>query len=213
MKAAIVGSGFVDNYIGFADELRKCDIIICADGGIKHLMNVDIPPHIIVGDFDSCDFDSVLKTGILKDSEVIRHNPVKNDTDMQLCIDLAIEKGCRELVLFAALGGRVDHELSNIFHLKYMLDNGIKGCIYSHHNRVYITNSAISIRREEGFKLSIIPLTPSAKGVTLKGLLYPLENADLSQGTSLGISNEFRDEIAEIYVEDGVLLVFVSKDN
>lgn len=213
MKAAIVGSGSVENYSVFAEEIKKCDFIICADGGIKHLINVNIPPNVFIGDLDSCNFNEIKNHPILGKTEVILHDPVKDDTDMQLCIKWALGRGYDNLNLFAALGGRIDHELSNIYNLKYILDSGAQGMIFSDTNRIYITNSHITIKREKGYKLSLIPLTEIAKGVTLKGLSYSLENADLIQGTSLGISNEFMDDYAEISVSEGLLIIIVSKDS
>ncbi len=213
MKAAIIGSGAVENYSSFYNAVKKYDFIICADGGIKHLMNVNIPPNVFIGDSDSCDFSKIKNNPILNNAKIILHDTVKDDTDMQLCIKWALDNGYDNLVIFAALGGRVDHELSNIYNLKYILQSGAQGMIFSDANRIYITDSNISVEREEGYHISLIPVTEVVKGVTLKGLSYPLDNADLIQGTSLGISNEFADEFAEISVTDGVLLVVVSKDS
>lgn len=213
MKAAIIGGGVVDNYITFAEEVKKCDYIICADGGIRHLINVNIPPDLFIGDKDSCDFDKIKNTSILKYTKVIFHNPVKDDTDMQLCIKWALDNNYNEIVLFAAIGGRVDHEISNIFNLRYILESGRKGMIFSDTDRIYLINNNITVKREIGYYLSLIPITTTVRGVTAKGVLYPLENKDLIQGTSLGISNEFISEYAEISVADGLLLVIVSKDS
>lgn len=213
MKAAIIGGGMVENYLAFAAEIEKCDLIICADGGIKHLINVGIPPHVFIGDFDSCEFNVAETHPILQNTEISRHNPIKDDTDMQLCIDYALTKGVSEIIIFAALGGRIDHELSNIYNLRYILEKGVFGMIYSDTNHIYITDKYLKIKREDGYKLSIVPLTSKVSGVNLSGLYYPLENAELSQGSSLGISNEFVNDYAEISVAEGVLLVILSKDS
>ncbi len=212
MKAAIIGGGVVDNYTTFAEEIKKCDYIICADGGIKHLINVDIPPNVFIGDIDSCDFKTIENLPIINNTEIILHDTVKDDTDMQLCIKWALNKGYNELRLFAALGGRIDHELSNIFNLKYILESNANGMIFSDTNRIYITDNKLSVKKEDGFHISLIPITDLVRGITLKGLAYSLENADLIQGTSLGVSNEFLDEYAEISITSGILLVIVSKD-
>ena len=212
MKAAIIGGGVVDNYTTFAEEIKKCDFIICADGGIKHLINVDIPPNVFIGDIDSCDFKTIENLPIINNTEIILHDTVKDDTDMQLCIKWALNKGYNELTLFAALGGRIDHELSNLFNLKYILESNANGMIFSDTNRIYITDNKLSVKKEDGFHISLIPITDLVRGITLKGLAYSLENADLIQGTSLGVSNEFLDEYAEISITSGILLVIVSKD-
>lgn len=212
MKAAIVGNGIVCDYDKFYEEIKKFDFIICADGGINHLIKVNVSPNVLIGDFDSCDFDSLSGLEILSNTEFNTYNPEKNQTDMHICIDYALEKGFDNIVIFAALGGRVDHELSNIFNLKYILDNGVTGMIVSENNDIYITNSTITINRKQDCKISLIPVTAEVTGITLKGLYYTLENATIIQGTSLGISNEFISDEAQITVESGCLIVVVSKD-
>jgi len=213
LKAAIIGSGAVSDYQLIAREIHKCDYIICADGGITHLIKMNISPDVVIGDFDSCDFNSVKDTPAIANAQIISCNPEKDDTDMQLCIDHALNIGFDNIVLFAALGGRVDHELSNIFHLEYIKSHGADGMIFSEYNRIYITDSALTIQREPEFKMSIIPLTERAEGVTLKGVYYPLHKATILRGSSLGISNEITASAAEISVDSGKLLVFHSKDN
>ena len=46
----------------------------------------------------------------------------------------------------------------------------------------------------------------------MKGFKYPLLNAAFSYGTSLGQSNELVDEVGEISVENGSLVIIESRD-
>lgn len=212
MRAAIIGSGAVHDYKLLYDTIVEYDLIICADGGINHLIKAGVAPNVFIGDFDSCEFDSVKDHPLLKNCIVRKYNTQKNDTDMQLCIDYALKQGCTEITLFAALGGRADHELSNIFNLKYILENGAKGLIFSDNNLIYITDSNIKIERREGFKISLLPLTAMVEGISSTGLYYPLKDDIIYQGTSLGISNEFTEELTEISIKSGTLLIILSKD-
>lgn len=212
MKTAIIGSGIICDYNLIAREIKSCDFIICADGGIRHLDKMNISPDVVIGDFDSYDYDSVKDLLIIANARVIKCNPEKDDTDMQLCIDYALENGTDTIVMFAALGGRVDHELSNIFHLEYINTHGKCGMIFSENNRIYTTSSSMTLRRIPGFKMSVISLTEKSEGVSLSGVYYPLDNATLLRGTSLGISNEIIASNAEISVTNGTLMVFHSKD-
>lgn len=212
MRAAIVSGGKIEDYDLFSREIKKHDIIICADGGIYHLIKVNIRPHVFIGDFDSCSKNDVTEFIKSADTKVISHAPEKDDTDTQLCIDYALSNGFLEITLFACLGGRVDHQLSNILNLKYILDKGAKATLFSKNNIIYITDDYIEIPKVPEYKLSVIPLTPVAKGVTISGTKYALCEHDIFQGTSLGISNEFDSQIAKIKVHDGTLLVIVSKD-
>ena len=212
MKTAIIGSGVICDYNLIAEEIKTCDFIICADGGIRHLDEMNIAPDVVIGDFDSCKFDYIKNLPIIKDSKIIKHNPVKDDTDMQLCIDYALENGADYIVMFASLGGRIDHELSNIFHLEYINNKGVAGMVFSEKNRIYLTTSSMTLKKIPDFKMSVISLAEKSEGVSLLGVYYPLDNATLVRGSSLGISNEIVDPQAEITVKKGALLVFHSKD-
>ena len=68
------------------------------------------------------------------------------------------------------------------------------------------------INKQFGTYLSLLPFTPQVTGITLKGVKYPLENAILNSGISLGISNEIVDDRAEIMFQDGILLGIESRD-
>ena len=59
--------------------------------------------------------------------------------------------------------------------------------------------------------LSIIPLDKTIKGVTLRGVKYPLEGADIIRGDTLTVSNEPAAPVMEITVEQGAVLVIRSQ--
>ncbi len=60
--------------------------------------------------------------------------------------------------------------------------------------------------REVGI-CSVFAMDDEARGVTIRGLEYPLEDAVLTNRTSLGLSNEFIGEEASISVQTGTLAV------
>jgi thiamine pyrophosphokinase len=55
--------------------------------------------------------------------------------------------------------------------------------------------------------VSVFPLSGPAAGVTLEGMGYPLANADLHPGDTLGFHNELIGRKAKISVGSGALLV------
>ena len=63
--------------------------------------------------------------------------------------------------------------------------------------------------------ISVLPLLSSLEGVTLSGLTYPLNHADIKLGSTLGISNERSAKTDEITIQvdggSGVVLI-VPKD-
>lgn len=212
MRAAVICNGIIDDYELISSEIAKYDIIICSDGGIKHLIRMNIKPDVFIGDFDSCDYENIRYNPIFENTVFFRHPIEKDATDTQICIDYALKNGYNYITLFSALGGRIDHELSNVFYLAYIHQNNAVGNIFSEKNIIYITDSVLKIEKKDGFKLSIIPLSSTADNITAKGLYYPLKNALLVQGDSRGVSNEFVDNEAEISVENGLIFIILSKD-
>ena len=211
-KAVIVSGGKFENS-EFYREILRGKYIICADGGIYLLQKLNIKPDMFLGDFDSCNFDEIEKSGFLDECKDIKKFKIeKNATDTHIAVDFAVEKGFRDITLIGALGGRIDHSLANIMLLKYMLEKGVKGPVLNEKNKVFLPDKSIKIPPEHGRRLSLVPLTENVCGVTLKGLKYPLCDFTLTMGDSIGISNEFTDTDAEIIFEKGLLLVITSED-
>jgi len=55
--------------------------------------------------------------------------------------------------------------------------------------------------------LSVFAMSGKAEGVTLRGVLYPLEDTELACDFPLGVSNEFTGKPATVSVKNGTLLV------
>ena len=79
---------------------------------------------------------------------------------------------------------------------------------------MYIINKSIKLYKHDlfGSYISLLPLTPLVKRVTLKGFKYPLNEHDIEIGYSIGVSNEIIDDCAEIIFESGILVVVESRD-
>ena len=186
-------------------KLKDDDIVICADGGYDALYYTSIVPDVIIGDFDS------MKSPVPKDVEIIRYSSDKDKTDLEICIDYACDKGCDTVFIMGALGGRIDHTMGALYALKYALEIGVKAMILNASSRVYITDSELEIRRENFKYVSLIPCTDKVSGLTAKGLKYGLSDAELKQGSSFGISNEFYNNTAEIKIKRGILFVICTE--
>jgi len=66
--------------------------------------------------------------------------------------------------------------------------------------------------RSYGSIVSVFCLGADARGVTIEGLDYPLENGILSAGFPLGVSNEYAGDEAVVTVKDGALLIVQTDD-
>lgn len=211
MKAVIVCSGSIDDYDYHKRYFIGSRLVIGVDGGARHLRKLGILPDMMMGDFDS-----ILKEDYyyFKDAGVsfLKYPSQKDMTDSELALEYALEKGSRSVVLLGCLGTRFDHSLSNIFLLKKMADKNIKCIIANERNEIQLVKDHIILNNENNMKLTILSLSESVEGITSKGLLYPLENESLKLGSSRGVSNEFVEDIAEISIDKGLLLVIKSID-
>ena len=185
-------------------NINKYDLIIAADSGYLSARSVGVVPDVFIGDFDS-----VLKEEICA-KKIISLNPVKDKTDTQEAIDYAISEGAKEITILGALGKRTDHTIANIHLLKYAHDLGAKAEILDIDTYIALVTDELSVEKKIGCCLSLLPLT-DCLGVSVSGVFYPLNNADMPVGNPYGISNEFTDDTAKISVKSGELLVIVTK--
>lgn len=195
---------------GSLKDLLDCqeeDIIICVDGGYQKLMEIGLTPDLIIGDMDSLSCP-------VPDNIPFYPLPVeKDDTDTLAALKKAIEMGCRDIILVGGLGGRLDHTVANLHCLSYSLFAGVRLEIRDSQNRAFMFEpSEIRIPRDRDSYLSLFSYTEACRGVTTKGLYYPLSGATLTHSYPLGVSNHFTEEEAVISFTTGKLLVILSRD-
>ncbi|NMB33855.1 MAG: thiamine diphosphokinase [Clostridium sp.] len=210
MFAVVVFNGEISDYEYCKGFLDAADLIICADGGAAHLRKLGISPNILLGDFDSID-PGDLRYFSGKEVEIINFPPKKDMTDAELAIDTAVKRGYRDIVIMGGLGARIDHTLSNIFLLKNLLDRGIRAGIIDKQNEIFLTADNISIRAQDGYGLTLLPLSERVDGIRTEGLYYKLAGETIHMGSSRGVSNAFVCDIAKISITSGLLLVIKSK--
>ncbi len=212
MKALIVGSGSLSDIELLKRHYTWADLVVAVDGGLLYLDKAGLAPHVLLGDFDSLPGPSLLKVKNQNSIELVTFPPEKDFTDLELAIDLTIERGATEIVIIGGCGTRLDHTTANIHLLYKILKCGAKGYIEDEHNQIFLIDKFIKIYKRVNYKVSVLPLPPCVKGVTTTGLSYPLLDETLVFGIGRGISNEFADQSATISIREGLLLVFISKD-
>lgn len=113
----IVGAG---SFNGMSVYPSEGDMIIAADGGYAYLNTLGIEPHVLLGDFDSLEI-------VPQHRHLIRHSPIKDDTDMALAVAYAKEQGYRRFILYGGLGGkRLDHTIANLQLITGMSREGLE---------------------------------------------------------------------------------------
>jgi len=192
---------------------KQFDYVIAADKGLLYADELNCKVNYILGDFDSVDNNLLEKYRSLN-VELITFPCEKDYTDTHLAIETAIEKGASEITILGATGSRMDHTMSNIQNMKIALNFDIPCYIVNEYNKIYLATKIVVIKKSEQFGkfISLIPFSESVTGLTLTGFHYPLNKYLMNQGLSVGISNEIVEEKGIIEFEDGILVVFETKD-
>lgn len=183
--------------------IKADDYIICADGGTRHALALGLKPNLIVGDLDSVTDVELRKA----DAKVMQYPRDKNETDLELALNHALERKPTSLLIIAALGNRLDQTLGNISLLSdpriatldIRLDDGIE--------EVFFCRNQSKVRGRSGDIVSLIPWNGAVKGINTNGLRWPLNNETLYPDKTRGVSNEMLDAFAEINIESGLLLI------
>lgn len=216
MNTLIISGGSIE--VGLALEFLKKDFdhVIAVDGGAAFCHACGICPDRIVGDFDTLDPEILAWYREHTEAEIREYNPVKDATDTQIAVELAMELGSTDITILGGTGTRMDHVLGNIQTLYFPLERGVSCRIVDGYNQIQLIRGRHVIRkdRQYGTCFSLIPLTTDVYGVTIRGAKYPLEGHHftvLGSG-SFGVSNEVSEDQAEIFTDSGILILIESRD-
>lgn len=195
-------------------EKRKPEIIIGVDRGVEFLYQNKILPTHIVGDFDSVNPEVI--DYYKKDTRIpIREfNPVKDASDTEIAIRLAIELGVEELYILGGTGTRLDHVWANVQTLKVAHDAGVKAYILDKHNRISLVERKATLSKENAYGpfFSVFPLGETISDFSIRGAKYPLENHTLCPYDSLTVSNQFSENEVHIAFPKGIIILMETRD-
>jgi len=186
--------------------LRPDDYIICADGGTRHALALKLKPDLVIGDMDSVQkghWQKLKTSGI--SIELFPRD--KNETDLELAITRAAEMNPEQIIIVAALGGRLDQTLGNITlltdpqlsSLDLRLDDGVE--------EIFLCRNQVQVHGGSGDLVSLIPWQGAVSGVITKDLKWPLNHETLYPDKTRGISNEMTGDTASISIGSGLLLI------
>lgn len=199
-SAYIFGAG---EFFGLRELPGENAVVIAADGGLRYADACGLDVDFTVGDFDSL--------GYVPNGKNVSVLPVQKDTtDLYEAVRIGAAQGCTRFHLYGGTGGRFDHTVANLSLLGGMAKEGLRGFLYGDG---YVVTTAfpenpLILNGEKGAGVSVFSLSDRSEGVTLRGLLYPLENGTLTNTFPLGVSNQKTEETAEISVKSGILLVY-----
>ena len=187
------------------DAARKelsdaADLVIAADRGYENAVANGFTPALLVGDMDSI---PAIPAGV----DVIRIPKIKDDTDTQHAIDVAIERGADRITLAGELSGRADHTLSALFMLENMRNRGVAAEMIDSRNRVRVVKDERVTLPRRGYRyFGVLSLGETV--YTARGCFYEVERVTLRRSEPYAVSNEITADRAELSFEgDAAFLV------
>lgn len=209
MKAIIIAGG---------DKMSKSsvsyietdDFIICADRGLNYAHENDIRPDLIVGDMDSVS-QNILDQ--YKHVEQVRFKAEKDFSDSELAINLAVERGYKEIIMFSATGSRIDHSLANIMMIAKYYEYGVHISIINKNSKIlFLQKENVFTDLDYDF-FTIIPLSGKLIGLNIFNAKYELRDKTVNFGDTLCISNEPAKNALKITKKQGNAILIFTNDN
>jgi len=207
-EAIVLSDGVIENpdfLESFLDNHERA-LLVCADGAIRHLAPSNRVPAVVIGDMDSADPERIAffrKRG----TTIVTCPREKDKTDTHLAIELALQRRCRKIFLFGALGGRIDHTLANILLLHTALERGAEIRIIERDCELFLLSGTAVLQGTPGDTVSLLPLAGPVRGITLFGFQYLLSDGTMEPGNPYGVSNSLVEGEGRITVREGRLLV------
>jgi thiamine pyrophosphokinase len=213
-RVIIVANGELPDLEKARSLVQNGDYIICADGGTRHALSLAVRPDLIIGDLDSAE-PGLVQSFKTNGVEIELFPRDKNETDLELAINHAIEQEPSQIVILAALGGRLDQTLANIALLSdprlstlrqgsgqaldLRLDDGLE--------EIFLCRDQVEVHGGSGDIVSLIPWQGAVSEVQTENLKWPLRKETLYPDKTRGISNEMLDDKARISIGSGLLLI------
>lgn len=189
-------------------------LLVGADRGALFLIENGYTPHMALGDFDSVSSEERRLIQELS-AMFLDCDPIAKDlTDTQWALDWALAQNPASLLLLGVTGTRFDHTLANVHLLVRAAEAGVPCRIIDAHNEISLLpeGGMLSLTKGHYEQVSLLPLSGTVTGITLDGFLYPLDNATIRLGETVGISNVITGETAAVRSTSGLLLVIQSRD-
>lgn len=203
-RCVIIGGASIGDYGTVSAKLRQDDYMIYCDCGLRHMDGLGAEPDLIVGDFDSYSNPEF-------DTETIVLPCEKDDTDTVFAVKEALRRGFEDFLLIGVVGERLDHTLGNVSILLMLDSEGKVGTIIDDYSEMEIVSDRCGkpcIIDDSYVYFSLINISGTARGVTIRGAKYPLENAEITCEYQYGVSNEVLPGCtAEVSVGEGRLLL------
>lgn len=228
--AVVAASDFNEKHFMSSLQNNMFAGVIAADAGYRHLDQRGVVPNLVIGDFDSLGYvpqedkkasvqlNSDLEKNEPKNIRVMQYPEDKDKTDLELALDEAIAMKPQIIMLYGALGKRLDQTYSTFQMLGHVSDHRIGiFCVGDKEAAVVVNGPSefglgIPDSDEIDKTISIFSLTDVSLVEASQGLQWPYVNTALTNCMSLGVSNIINAKQMKIKVKQGKIIMIFSSE-
>jgi thiamine pyrophosphokinase len=206
----VICAGGETSSLAFYEGLALQDsYLVAVDRGLDLVFRLGLTPDLYVGDGDSVAEGSVER---LEPSHTrIVHLPEHKDvSDLEAALVLLVKMGrSGDLILLAALGGRVDHLLFNVCLTARHVADFESIVMLDEYELVRPIAGVCDLQLAPGTVVSFLPVAGEVR-LTLRGFAYPLENVRIRRGSTLTLSNVVCEAVQHVDVVNGTVVMMAS---
>ncbi len=184
-------------------DLPLADMVVAADSGYEAAVALGFRVDVLVGDLDS------IATDPLPDHVIVeRHDANKDQTDLDLALELALREDPGRVVVVGGAGGRHDHELAAFQLICSPRWRGVGELDWiSSRSRCHVVRRHRVVHGDIGATVTLLAVGGPVGGLTTRGLEWELHEATLEPGSTWGVSNLMRGPVADVWISSGCVLV------
>lgn len=187
------------------------DWVVAADSGLHLAVALGVRVDVVIGDMDSVE-PRLLDRAELDGAVIVRHPADKDETDLDLALELVLDRGPGDVTVVGADGGRMDHLIGGALTLAASRFSALRIEAWFGGARLVPVHDTRELWGRPGAVVSLVPVGGAAVGVSTDGLRWPLDDAVLEPGTSWGLSNEFLGTVAHVQVDDGCVVAIIPEE-
>jgi thiamine pyrophosphokinase len=205
-RAVIFANGLIPDLGRARKLLLPSDTLLAADGGSRHLFRLGLSPQVAIGDFDSLNGEEIRQLHS-SGSTLIPHPRDKDATDLELCLEHAVEHGFTRILVVGALGGRLDQSLANLALASAQRFAGVDLLLDDGCEQAFFVRRRARLEGETGETVSLLAWGAPVTGLVTRGLAWRLRGETLLPDRTRGISNVMNARRASIELDTGLLLL------
>lgn len=186
-------------------RVGEADLVVAADGGLRHASPLGLQPQLLVGDLDS------VRPAMLTAHpgiETEAHPADKDALDLELALEACRRRGHDHVLVVGGLSGRLDQTLATCLIVQAAHAAGLTAEVSDGVRGLWPLRQGERRRLPlpAGRTFSLLSLDAHAT-VSVRGARYPLDRATLQRGSGLGVSNVALPGGPEVQLHQGAVVI------